>query len=92
MLKNSILRHTKKTFQPIAFESKIKLSQGRSVKRKKVELGSKMFLTRRNGKIFDTSKNDQRHEKVIVQFNIYLRNDNNNLKQLIAEINWNKMI
>ena len=30
--------------------------------------------------------------KFIVQLNIYLRNDNNNLKQLITEINWNKMI
>ena len=27
--------------------------------------------------------------KFIVQLNIYLRNDNNNLKQLITEINWN---
>ena len=36
MLRNSILGHPRKTFQSIAFESKIKLSQGRSVKLKKI--------------------------------------------------------
>ena len=70
MLRNSILGNPKKTFQSIAFESKIKLSQGRSVKLKKIRLGSKIFPTHcqnvsnATAKFSNTSKNDNRHEKI----------------------------
>ena len=78
MLRNSILGHPKKTLQSIAFESEIKLSKGCSVKLKKVQLGSKMFPTRRQN--FPTHRKIAKStKKFTVQLSIYLCNDSNNL-------------